>query len=56
MIFTVEVGVALNRPPTTDEIRKVRVIADNATEASIIAAQIASCTSVMPVSTKVLQP
>lgn len=50
-IFKVIVGVALSRPPSIHEYRKVVVEADNAIEAKLIAAQIAACTCTMPVST-----
>lgn len=51
VIYRVIVGVALRRPPREDEFRLTVVEADNPTEAKLIAAQIAACTSVMPVST-----
>lgn len=49
MIFTVHVGVALTRPPVIDELRRIVVEAESDSEAALIATQIASCTSVMPV-------
>lgn len=49
MIYTVEVAVALSRPPVTHEWRKIVVEAKDPTEAQLIALQIASCTSTMPV-------
>lgn len=49
MIWTVTVGVALARPPACHEIRRYAVEAQDATEAQLIACQMASCTSVMPV-------
>lgn len=52
--FMVEVDVALKRPPRVDETRWVSVVAEHATEASLTAAQISSCTSVMPVGTRVI--
>lgn len=52
MTFRVVVGVALRRPPTVDEYRLVVVEADSGSEAMLVAAQMAACTSVMPVSTK----
>lgn len=55
MIYHVQVGVALQRPPRTDEYRKVAVEAVNGHEAMLIAAQIAACTSTMPVSTTLLR-
>lgn len=55
-VFYVQVGVALQRPPRTDEYRKVVVEAVNGHEAMLIAAQVAACTSTMPVSTRLLGP
>lgn len=54
MIYHVQVGVALGRPPTLDEYRLVTVEARDSVEASLLAAQIASCTSVMAVSATVI--
>jgi len=48
-IFAIEVGVALRRPPTVDEWRRVDVEAASLVEAKLIACQVAACTSVMPV-------
>jgi hypothetical protein len=48
MIFDVAVGVALQRPPRIDEFRHVRVEATWWPEARLLAAQIASCGTVMP--------
>lgn len=53
-VFEVVVGVALARPPRVDEYRKVLVDAGDAVEATLIAAQIVACTSVMPVSTELV--
>lgn len=52
-IYEVIVGVALARPPKVDEYRKTLVVADSAVEAQLIACQIAACTSVMPVSSRI---
>lgn len=49
MIFYVHVAVALTRPPTEMEIRRYAVEAVDENEAELIAAQMASCTSVMPI-------
>lgn len=49
MIYSVDVAVALRRPPGVDEYRRVVVSAADPTEASLVAAQMAACTSVMPV-------
>jgi hypothetical protein len=54
-VFHVQVGVALRRPPRTDEYRRVAVEADSWWEAQLVAAQIAACTSVMPVSTELIE-
>lgn len=48
-VYEIEVGVALRRPPRTDEIRKYLIVAERAIEAEILACQWAACTSVMPV-------
>lgn len=48
-IHTVVVGVALDRPPTVDEYRRYVVEAEDPTEATLIALQMAACTSTMPV-------
>lgn len=40
-VFGVDVGVALKRPPKTDEYRRVVVAAGDETEASLLATQIA---------------
>jgi hypothetical protein len=55
MIYTVYVGVALSRPPKQDDVVRVRVEAPNATQAGLLASQIAACRRgvVMPVSTEV---
>lgn len=55
-VFSIIVGVALSRPPRTDEYRKVVVEAPNGREAMLVAAQMAACTSTMPVSTEVETP
>lgn len=49
MIFHVATGVALERPPLIDEFRSVVIAADTEIEALMIALQISSATSVMPV-------
>lgn len=49
MIHIIHVGVALARPPAVHEIRRYAVEAPEPTEAQLIALQIASCSSVMPV-------
>jgi len=51
-VFEIVVGVALRRPPGTDQYRKVLVEASTVVEAKLVAAQIAACTSTMPVSTE----
>lgn len=52
--FVVQVGVALSRPPRTQEFRKIIVGAENGYEAELIACQIAQCTSVMATESLVL--
>lgn len=54
-VYSIMVGVALSYPPRTHEYRKVCVEAPNAREAKLLAAQIAACTSTMPVSTELLE-
>lgn len=54
MIFYVHVQVALSRPPRGDEMRRYAVEAADAVEAELVATQMASCTSVMPVWAKVV--
>lgn len=54
MIVTVHVAVALSRPPRVDEWRRIRVLAGSEVEASLVACQIASCTSVMAVACEVV--
>jgi hypothetical protein len=49
LIFYVNVAVALERPPTVQEWRRYAVVAESDTEARLVALQMASCTSVMPV-------
>lgn len=49
MIFDIAVGVALERPPLIDEFRHIKVEAGSETEARLIACQVASVDSVMPV-------
>lgn len=49
IIHYVRVAVALSRPPKIDEWRRYCVVAANRHEAELIAQQMASCTSVMPV-------
>ena len=51
-VYRVIVGGALSRPPRLDEYRLLLVAADNGLEAELVAAQIAACTCVMPVSTQ----
>lgn len=53
-MFTVLVGVALSRPPRTDEYRKTLVEAPTPLAAELLACQIAECTSVMAVSSEVI--
>lgn len=53
-VYEVIVGVALERPPKVDELRKVLVVANSAVEAELIAQQIAACTSVMPVCSRLI--
>lgn len=53
MIYTVTVGVALQRPPKIDEYRKIVVQADTDTDALLLACQIATCTSIMAVTAKI---
>lgn len=45
--FLVEVGVALVRPPKTDEYRRYAVSAESGEEAELIAQQMAQITSIM---------
>jgi hypothetical protein len=49
VIFDIAVGVALQRPPRIDEFRHIRIEAGSETEARLIACQVASADSVMPV-------
>lgn len=49
MIYTVDVAVALARPPATAEWRHYVVEATDVVDAQLCALQMASCTSVMPV-------
>jgi hypothetical protein len=49
MIFDIAVGVALQRPPLIDEFRHIRVEAGHEQEARLIACQMASGGTVMPV-------
>lgn len=42
-VFTVEVDVALRRPPRPDATVRVRISALSATEAELVACQMASC-------------
>lgn len=53
-VFEIHVGVALRRPPRTDEVRKYLICADRPIEAEMLACEWASCTSVMPVSSRVV--
>jgi hypothetical protein len=53
VIYYVTVAVALERPPTEQEYRRCVIEAPNVVYASLYAAQIAACTSVMPVSAEV---
>lgn len=52
-VYEAHVGVALARPPRLDEWRKVLVVAGSARDASLLACQVAACTSVMPVTVRV---
>lgn len=56
MIFKVQVGVALSRPPKVDRLSVVAVDADGWIDADTIACQMAMCHPdvVMAVSSKVL--
>lgn len=54
MIYRVDVGVALSRPPKIDEYRTYAIEAGSKVEANILACQMAACTSVMPVWSKVV--
>jgi hypothetical protein len=54
VIYRVQVGVALRRPPAVHEYRLVVVEAADRWEALLVAAQISACTSTMPVSTRLL--
>jgi len=49
MIYYATIGVAHHRPPKIDEYRRYAVEAPEGTQALLLAAQMASCTSVMPV-------
>jgi hypothetical protein len=49
MIHYVTVGVARQRPPTTDEYRRYAIYGGSHADAELTALQMASCTSVMPV-------
>lgn len=53
MIYYVNVAVCLGRPPTEQEWRRYAVEAEGWVDAQLIALQIASCTSVMPVRAEV---
>jgi hypothetical protein len=53
VIYYVTVAVALERPPMVDEYRRYCMEAGNAMYAALWAAQMAACTSVMPVSAEV---
>jgi hypothetical protein len=53
VIYYVTIGVALERPPTVDEYRHYAIEAPDHVYASLRAAQMASCRSVMPVSATV---
>lgn len=55
-VFEVHVGVALARPPRTDEIRKYLIAADRPIEAELLACQWAATGAgvVMPVSSRVI--
>lgn len=54
-VFGIEIDVALVRPPTVDEIRYYVVEAPDALEAALIAGQMASCTSVMPLGFRIVE-
>lgn len=51
MIHYVVVGVAMSRPPKTDEYRRYAIYGGTHQEAELVALQMAACTSVMPVET-----
>lgn len=51
----VEVGVALRRPPRTDEFRRYAIEASGGNEAELVACQIAQCTSVMATESVVVE-
>lgn len=55
MIYTVYVGVALSRPPKEDDVVRVLVEAGSASQARLLACQIAACRpgGAMPVSAEV---
>jgi len=55
-VYSILVGVALAYPPRTHEYRKVMVEAPNLREAKLVAAQMAACSSTMPVSTELEFP
>jgi hypothetical protein len=48
MIYEVNVGLALARPPVIHEWRRYRIEAPSWTDARLAALQMAACTSVMP--------
>jgi hypothetical protein len=48
MIYTVNLGVALARPPVVHEWRRYEIEATSWNDARLIAGQMAACTSVMP--------
>lgn len=51
MIHYVVVGVAMSRPPKTDEYRRYAIYGGTHHDAELVATQMAACTSVMPVET-----
>ena len=55
MRFVVEVGVALCRPPRTDEYRRYVIEAETGEEADLIACQMAQCSSVMATESVVVE-
>jgi hypothetical protein len=53
-VYSIIVGVALAYPPRVHEYRKIMVEAPNVREAKLVAAQMAACSSTMPVSTELV--
>jgi len=50
MIHFIQIGVALDRPPKTDQIRRYAIYSGTHQDAELVALQMASCSSTMPVS------